>query len=87
MKSMQKSTFSLLFIIKKSKLRKNGEAPICLRVTVNRHIEEIMIKRHCPVESSLKNERIKNSYMKVLFVILYNCPICILIRHSINRFC
>jgi site-specific recombinase XerD len=49
MKAMQKSTFSVLFIIKKSKLRKNGEAPICLRITVNGHIEEVMIKRTVPV--------------------------------------
>lgn len=48
---MQKSTFSLLFIIKKSKLRKNGEAPVCLRITVNGRIEEIMIKRTIPVVS------------------------------------
>lgn len=51
MKRMQKSTFSLLFIIKKSKLRKNGEAPVCLRITVNGRIEEIMIKRTIPVVS------------------------------------
>ncbi|MCD8173234.1 MAG: site-specific integrase [Alistipes sp.] len=51
MKQMQKSTFSLLFIIKKSKLRKNGEAPICLRITVNGRIEEVMVKRTVPVAS------------------------------------
>ena len=51
MKRMQKSTFSLLFIIKKSKLRKNGEAPVCLRITVNGRIEEIMIKRTIPIAS------------------------------------
>ncbi len=51
MEQMQKSTFSLLFIIKKSKLRKNGEAPICLRITVNGRIEEVMVKRTVPVAS------------------------------------
>lgn len=45
----QKTTFSLLFIIKKSKLRKNGEAPICLRITVNGRIEEVLIKRTIPI--------------------------------------
>ena len=35
MKTAKKSTFSLMFYIKKTKLLKNGEAPICLRITVN----------------------------------------------------
>ena len=45
MKTAKKSTFSLMFYIKKTKLLKNGEAPICLRITVNRQYAEIMIKR------------------------------------------
>lgn len=32
---MQRNYFSILFFIKKTKLLKNGEAPICLRITVN----------------------------------------------------
>ncbi len=57
---MQKSTFSLLFIIKKSKLRKNGEAPICLRITVNGRIEEIMIKRTVPIASWNQSKECSN---------------------------
>ena len=32
--AMQNNSFSVLFFIKKSKLLKNGEAPICMRITV-----------------------------------------------------
>lgn len=50
MSGLNRSTFNVLFIIKKSKLLKNGEAPICMRLTVNRQVAEIMIKRSVAVE-------------------------------------
>lgn len=43
--SMQRNYFSVLFYIKKAKLLKNGEAPICLRITVNGKRAEIQVKR------------------------------------------
>jgi len=43
--STQRTTFNLLFFIRKAKLLKNGEAPIFLRITVNRQRAEIGIKR------------------------------------------
>ena len=43
--SMKRNYFSVLFYIKKAKLLKNGEAPICLRITVNGKRAEIQIKR------------------------------------------
>ena len=46
----RRTTFSVLFYIKKQKLLKNGEAPICMRITVNRQKAEIMIKRSVPAE-------------------------------------
>ena len=46
----RRSTFSVLFYIKKQKLLKNGEAPICMRITVNKQKAEIMIKRSIPAE-------------------------------------
>ena len=46
----RRSTFSVLFYIKKQKLLKNGEAPICMRLTVNKQKAEIMIKRSIPAE-------------------------------------
>ena len=42
---MKRNYFSVLFYIKKAKLLKNGEAPICLRITVNGKRAEIQIKR------------------------------------------
>ncbi len=42
---MKRTYFSVLFFIKKSKLLKNGEAPICLRITVNGQRAEVQIKR------------------------------------------
>ena len=43
--AMQRNYFSILFWIKKTKLLKNGEAPICMRITVNGKRAEIQIKR------------------------------------------
>ncbi len=45
----RRSTLSVLFYIKKQKLLKNGEAPICMRVTIDKRYAEIMIKRSIPV--------------------------------------
>lgn len=42
---MQRNYFSILFFIKKTKLLKNGEAPICLRITVNGKRAEVQVKR------------------------------------------
>ena len=46
---MQRNYFSILFFIKKIKLLKNGEAPICLRNTVNGKRAEVQIKRSIEV--------------------------------------
>ena len=45
MGAVKRNTLSVLFIIKKAKLLKNGEAPICMRITVNKRVAEVMIKR------------------------------------------
>jgi hypothetical protein len=49
MNKARKSTFSVLYIIKKSKLLKNGEAPVCMRITVQGQVAEVMVKRSIPV--------------------------------------
>lgn len=46
---MKRNYFSILFFIKKTKLLKNGEAPICLRITVNGKRAEVQIKRSVDV--------------------------------------
>lgn len=38
---MKRNYFSVLFFIKKTKLLKNGEAPICMRITVNSKRAEV----------------------------------------------
>ena len=43
--AMQRNYFTVLFFLKKSKLLKNGEAPICMRITINGKRAEIQIKR------------------------------------------
>lgn len=47
---MKRNYFSVLFFIKKTKLLKNGEAPVCLRITVNGHRAEVQIKRSIEVK-------------------------------------
>lgn len=44
------STFNLLFIIRKHRLLKNGEAPIYLRITVNGEVVDITVKRSVRVD-------------------------------------
>ena len=47
---MKRKTFSILFFLRKNKLLKNGEAPICMRITVDGGSSEIQIKRSVPVK-------------------------------------
>ena len=56
---MARKSFSVLFFIKKGKLLKNGEAPVCMRITVNGCMVDISIKRSCPV--NLWNQAKENS--------------------------
>jgi len=48
---MKKKTFTILFYIKRTKLLKNGEAPIFMRITVDSVREELAIKRSIKLES------------------------------------
>lgn len=47
---MKRNYFSVLFFIKKTKLLKSGEAPVCLRITVNGSRAEVQIKRSIDVK-------------------------------------
>lgn len=42
---MERTTFSLLFYIRRTKLNKEGEAPIFMRVTVNGQRADASVKR------------------------------------------
>ncbi len=47
---MKRQSFSILFFLRKGKLLKNGEAPICVRITANKRCADILIRRSIPVE-------------------------------------
>ncbi len=54
---MERNYFSVLFYVCRTKLLKNGEAPICLRVTVDGRRSEIQIKRSVALDKwSAKKE-------------------------------
>lgn len=42
---MKQGTMNILFFVLKTKLLKNGEAPILMRITINGHYEEVRIQR------------------------------------------
>lgn len=48
MKEVQRTTMSVLFFCRKGRLLKNGEAPIFMRITVNKQFVETRIKRVSP---------------------------------------
>ncbi len=48
---MERNYFSVLFYVRRTKLLKSGEAPICLRVTVNGRRAEVQIKRSVKLEN------------------------------------
>ena len=51
---MKRNTFKVVFLIKKTKLLKNGEASVCMRITVNGARAETNIRKS--VEPSLWNQ-------------------------------
>ena len=48
--TVQRSYFTVLFFVKKSKPLKNGEVPICMRITVNGKRAEVQIRRSVEAE-------------------------------------
>lgn len=48
---MKQKSFHLLFFLKKNKIKANGEAPIAVRITVDRRFIEMYIRRSAPVEN------------------------------------
>ena len=49
---MKRNSFNVLFFIKKAKLLKNGEASVCMRITVNSGNQHLQEHRPCVMESS-----------------------------------
>ena len=46
---MKQGTMNILFFILKTKLLKNGEAPILMRITIDGHYEEARIQLEKPL--------------------------------------
>lgn len=59
-----KSTFNLLFVIRRHRLLKNGEAPIYLRVTVNGEVADITTKRS--IQAKMSDQRRESSSGKTV---------------------
>lgn len=47
---MRRKSFSILFFLRKGKLLKNGQAPICMRITVDKKNCDILIRRSIPID-------------------------------------
>ena len=58
--AMQRNYFTVLFFLKKSKLLKNGEAPICMRITINGKRAEVQIKRSIDVTKWNTQKRMRD---------------------------
>ena len=48
---MEQGTMNILFFVLKTKLLKNGEAPILMRITINGQYEETRIQRSVPLKN------------------------------------
>lgn len=90
---MKQESMKVLFFIRKSRLKKNGEAPIFLRVTINGQLDEVRIQRSVPLklwdnvkERSKGKDRSStelNSYIEALKVRLYQIHKELLCREAL----
>ena len=91
---MKQESMKVLFFIRKSRLKKNGEAPIFLRVTINGQLDEVRIQRSVPLKlwdnvkerSKGKKDRSStelNSYIEALKVRLYQIHKELLCREAL----
>lgn len=90
---MKQNTLRVLFFVLKSRLLKNGEAPIILRVTIDGRQDEIRIQRSVPLklwdnvkERSKGKDRSSmelNSYIEALKVRLYRIHKELLCREAL----
>ena len=66
--AMQRNYFTVLFFLKKSKLLKNGEAPICMRITINGKRAEVQIKLLIPFMIILISATLLSSHDTTVFL-------------------
>ena len=48
-KVMKQGTMNILFFVLKTKLLKNGEAPVLMRITINGNYDDVRIQRSVPL--------------------------------------
>ena len=48
-KVMKQGTMNILFFVLKTKLLKNGEAPVLMRITINGDYDDVRIQRSVPL--------------------------------------
>lgn len=76
----KKSTFNVNFLLRKHKLLRNGEAPICMRITVNNRAVDISIKRSVSADHwNQARESCTSTSSPLSFL-------CIVVPYTINPF-
>ncbi len=55
---MERNSFSVLFFLKKTKLLKNGEASVCMRITVNNVRSETNIRKVLPLPYGIRRKNV-----------------------------
>lgn len=55
---MERNSFSVLFFLKKTKLLKNGEASVCIRITDNNVRAETNIRKSITVPYGIRRKNI-----------------------------
>lgn len=86
---MKQGTMNILFFILKTKLLKNGEAPILMRITIDGHYEEIRIQRSVPPklwDSSKECSRGKDRTAKELNTYIAELSALALQKHKELKF-
>lgn len=84
---MERTTFCLLFYIRRTKLNRNGEAPIMMRITVNGVWVDASVKKTIPPEywSAIKGKTLeKKREYKELNLYLDSIRLRIMKRNSSN---
>lgn len=64
---MKRKSFRVLFFLRKGKLLKNGEAPICMRLTVDGRMYDILIKHNFAITGNDTNK------ITVIIAFQYEC--------------
>lgn len=56
---MKQGTMNILFFVLKTKLLKNGEAPVLMRITINGDYDDVRIQRSVPLYGTPPKDAVK----------------------------